>query len=216
MRTRASQWLRFSAVVVLLGATVGLLEARDRAEVTPARRGLSSFPEQIGAWQGRTLPITVNELEVLGPGDFLMRDYRSPSAAAPINLYIAYFPSQRTGDTIHSPKNCLPGSGWTPLRSERLDIHNADGSTMSVNRYIVAKGLSRSLVLYWYQAHGRVTANEYIAKLRLVEDAIRMNRTDGSLVRIVVPFDQNDQAAQNAALAFVAQIQPILEQYIPR
>jgi EpsI family protein len=211
-------WARFSLLVVLLAATGGVLHEHEKPEVVPPRRPLSVFPMQIAGWQGTDIPLGQGVLDVLGPGEFLMRDYRSVTAAAPVNLFIAYFPSQRTGDTIHSPRNCLPGSGWTALESGRLDVRNADGTTMSVNRYIVAKGLSRALVLYWYQAHGRETPSEYVAKIRLVEDAMRLNRTDGAMVRIVVPFEaQSDlPTAQKTALAFLARIQPLLDRYIPR
>lgn len=218
MKLGATFWVRFSVLVALLAMTAGFVHEHDKPEVVPARLALAVFPMQIGGWQGTQLPLTEDELTVLGPGEFLMRDYRKASVAEPVNLYIAYFPSQRTGDTIHSPRNCLPGAGWTALESGRLAVRNADGTMMSVNRYIVAKGLSRSLVLYWYQAHGRVTASEYVAKIRLVEDAMRMNRTDGALVRIVVPFATPADLpnAQNTALAFIADIQPILGRYIPR
>lgn len=216
MTGNARQWVRFGAVLVLLVAVAIILHRRSKPEVLPARLPLSSFPLKIGTWSGTSLPISATELSVLGPGEFLMRDYET-TAGDPVNLYIAYFPSQRTGDTIHSPKNCLPGSGWTPLTSGRLRIQNPDGSTMTVNRYIVGKGLSRALVLYWYQAHGHVTASEYWAKLRLVEDAISLNRTDGALVRVVVPFTNEDvRPAQQTALAFIGQIQPMLDHYIPR
>ncbi|MGH9735272.1 MAG: exosortase C-terminal domain/associated protein EpsI [Candidatus Acidiferrales bacterium] len=211
------QWFRFATVLLLLSAAALVLHGHNKPEIVPSRRPLALFPMQIAQWRGTTLPISADDLSVLGPGEFLMRDYES-SAGSPVSLYIAYFPSQRTGDTIHSPKNCLPGSGWSPLESGLLEIKNRDGSTMSVNRYIVAKGLSRALVLYWYQAHGRVTASEYMAKIRLVEGAISLNRTDGALVRVVVPVSgPNDlNQAQQTALAFLAQVQPMLDEYIPR
>ncbi len=215
MIRNARSWLRFAVLVVLLAGVGVLLHHHDRPEVLPARLPLSSFPFQIGSWHGTSLPISAEALSVLGPGEFLMRDYEN-AVGDPVSLYIAYFPSQRTGDTIHSPKNCLPGAGWSPLESGRLNVRNPDGSVMTVNRYIVGKGLSRALVLYWYQAHGRVTASEYTAKIRLVEDAIRLNRTDGALVRIVVPFTTDSRAAQQAALAFIRRIQPVLDAYIPR
>jgi EpsI family protein len=221
VKSTARSWIRFFPVALALVITASVLHARKAAEILPARQDLDSFPLQIGAWQGTPLPLGADELQVLGPGHFLLRDYRNPMTAQPVNLYIAYFPSQRTGDTIHSPKNCLPGAGWTPLESGRLQIQNVDGSSMSVNRYVVGKGPSRALVLYWYQAHGRITASEYWAKIRLVQDAVRMNRTDGSLIRVVVPFDMNREhddvhAAQDIALSFVGSIQPLLERYIPR
>lgn len=217
MNLTRSQVFRFVALIVLLSVVAFVLHKHDKPEILPPRQPLSSFPLAIGDWQGTPLSLSADDLSVLGPGEFLLRNYRSSSGEL-VNLYIAYYPSQRTGDNIHSPKNCLPGDGWTALESERLSVRNPDGSTAIVNRYIVAKGLSRSLVLYWYQAHGRVVASEYVAKIQLVEDAIRMDRTDGALVRIVVPFagPGDLDAAQKIAVEFRALIDPRLDQYIPR
>src|ERR1700723_2384768 len=164
--------LRFVVAAGLIALTAILLEARGRTELVPSRLPLSSFPAQLGDWRGQDIPLDKETLDVLGAGDFLVRNYRAQDPRLPeVDLFLAYFPSQRTGDTIHSPKNCLPGAGWTPLESGRLQIQNVDGSSMSVNRYVVGKGPSRALVLYWYQAHGRITASEDWAKIRRARDA---------------------------------------------
>jgi EpsI family protein len=214
----SSSWKRFLPVVLLLAGTALGLRARDWEESLPPHRNLASFPMQVGTWIGKDLSFSPDELAVLGPGQFLLRNYVSPGRRAAVNLYIAFFPSQRTGDTIHSPKNCLPGSGWTPTQSSRITIRRPDGSTMSVNRYIVVNGDDRDLVLYWYQAHGRVTPSEYWAKIFLVEDAIRMNRTDGALIRVLTPIvsSSDEDPAQERALEFMHQIIPTLDTYIPR
>lgn len=211
-----SSWRYFLPVLLVLGATAALLQARDRTEIVPPHDDLTSLPLQLHDWRGTELHLTPGELDVLGPGQFLMRNYDSPAASA--NLFIAFFPSQRSGDTIHSPKNCIPGSGWVPTEAGRLSIPREDGSAIVVNRYIVSKGTSRDLVLYWYQAHGRVTASEYWAKIFLVTDAIRLQRTDGALVRVVVPIEgaAGQAAAQTAALQFVHDLLPVLDRYIPR
>ncbi len=60
---------------------------------------------------------------------------------------------------------------------------------------MVSKGEDKSVVLYWYQARDRVIASEYRAKFYLVADAIRYNRTDTALVRVVVPVSGSDSAA---------------------
>jgi len=210
-------WKRLLPVLILIGATAALLQAHERPEVVPPHKELSAFPMQISSWSGTPLSLSADELAVLGPGEFLLRNYQRPVTEIPVNLYIAYFPSQRTGDTIHSPKNCLPGAGWVPDESTRMGIKTASGSIL-VNRYIISKGLTRALVLYWYEAHGRVTPSEYWAKIFLVTDAIRMNRTDGALVRVVteIPPGTGDGAAQTRALAFTHQILPLLDSYIPR
>lgn len=218
MTARLSSWLRFLAVALLLAGTAIALRAWNRAEILPPHIDLAMFPMQIADWAGRNQPLAADVLDVLGPGEFLSRDYQRRRSDPPVNLFLAYFPSQRTGDTIHSPKNCLPGAGWTPIESERMPLVKPGGGAISVNRYVVAQGIDRQLVLYWYQAHGRSVASEYWAKYYLMADAARMRRTDGALVRIITPmaFGESEYAAQERATEFAGQILPVLDRYIPR
>lgn len=207
--------MRFAIVVVLLLGAIAFLNRHSRAERIPPRQSLASFPRQIGSWTGSDFPLTQDVLDVLGPGDFLTRAYQE-NASTYIELFVAYFPSQRTGDTIHSPKNCLPGAGWAPVQEKRIQILTK-GRAFPVNRYIIAKGLDRALVIYWYQAHDRRIASEYWAKFYLMADAIRMNRTDGSMIRIITPIaaDEKIATAEERAVEFAQQIAPVLNRYIP-
>ena len=209
--------MRFVLVIAAMAATAAFLQARSRPEQLPDRLELARFPLQMGEWRGRVVPIGDEVREVLGDGDFADRFYLRP-ASPPLDLFIAYFPTQRTGSSIHSPKNCLPGSGWTPLESGRLALRAPDGRTLSVNRYIVARGADRQLVLYWYQSHARVVASEYWAKIYLVLDAIRMNRSDGALVRVITPIGSQEdaRAAEQRAAQFATNVLPTLDSYVPR
>jgi EpsI family protein len=209
--------LRWSAVVVLLAATAGFMHIRRHAEVVPQADSLDTFPMQLAEWQGREVVIESETREVLGPAELLSRVYARSQAEPYIDFFIAYFPSQRTGDTIHSPKNCLPGSGWTPMESTEVVLPAPGMRPVHANRYIIAKGAERQLVLYWYQAHGRAVASEYWAKFYLVADAMRTNRTDGALVRIVTPLVAGEplESAEARAVQFAQQILPSLNRYIP-
>jgi EpsI family protein len=133
-------------------------------------------------------------------------------------LFVAYFPSQRTGDTLHSPKNCLPGAGWQPLKSSKIKIALPGGEPFLVNRYLIAKGAHRGLALDWYWAHGRAVTSEYWAKFYLVEDAIRLNRSDGSLIRVATELGQHESTAdaQRRLLSLLNVVFPGIETYIPR
>ena len=218
MNPTARSWIRFTLLALPLVATLGLLMARDREEALPPRSGLSSFPRSIAQWHSKDLQTSAEMTELLGPGEFLLRDYFNPEQRTATSLFIAYFPSQRMGDTIHSPKNCLPGAGWIPAETSRIWIDRQGGNKIQVNRILVTKGADRALVLYWYQAHGRVTASEYGAKYHLVADAIRMNRSDGALVRIIT-FMQNGESvpdAETTAIGFAQLVSPLLDSYIPR
>jgi len=100
-----SHW-RFAVTVALLTATAIFLQARGHNETLPSREPLASLPYQLEDWTGTDVPMPQDVLDILGPGDFLQRSYLNTSVSQPyVDLFLAYFPSQRTGDTIHSPKH---------------------------------------------------------------------------------------------------------------
>ncbi len=210
---------RFLAVIALLLSAALLLQARSRKELIVPRLPLADFPRDLGSWTGRDVALDKETLEVLGPGDFLLRLYQNTAVAeAPVDLFVAYFPSQRAGDTIHSPKNCLPGAGWQPVDFSRVTLTIPGRPPFLANRYLISRGSDRELVLYWYQAHDRVVASEYWAKFYLIADAIRLNRSDGSLVRLASPLGDRERPvdADQRILALAAQVVPLLNSYVPR
>jgi EpsI family protein len=213
---------RAAVLCLMLGATTVLLANARRTETAVARTAFDSFPMTLAGWRATVDPPMAPEiLKVLGVDDYLSRIYYTPSGAAAVGLYMGYYGSQRQGDTIHSPLNCLPGAGWEPVIEGRKTIANADGAgrDITVNRYIVKKGLDRQLVLYWYQSHGRVVASEYWSRAFLINDAIRMNRTDGSLVRVIAPIavsaEDGGAAAEHLAEEFVRVLFPQLPSFLP-
>ena len=210
--------IRFIPVALLMGAAALFVHGRGVGDQLPPRKDLASFPDQIGEWSGTRLSIRADVLDVLGPGEYSQRLYQNPNEDRYVDLFLAYVPNQRTGDWLHSPKHCLPGAGWAPVAANHLSLARPGGDQITVNRYVIAKGLDRQVVLYWYQAHGRAVASEYWAKLYLVEDAIRLNRTDGALVRVTTPVTGSEslESGERRAVAFATQILPILDEYIPR
>jgi EpsI family protein len=204
---------------LLLGAAV--IAKASRTEEVPPRAPFAEFPFQHGAWQGQnTEPFTEEILKVLGADDYLSRFYRQQNTY--VGLYIGYYKSQRQGDTIHSPLNCLPGAGWQPLSKSYLPItvvdHAGVPQEIVVNRYVIEKGLEQQVVLYWYQSHGRVIANEYRSKIFMVYDAARLNRSDAALVRVTSPrmsADSSDAEAEARAVEFVKALFPTLENFLP-
>lgn len=210
---------RAAVLCLMLAVTTVILGNARRSETPVARTTFDSFPMTLGAWQATVDPPLEDDiLKVLGVDDYLSRLYYKSSGAA-VGLYMGYYGSQRQGDTIHSPLNCLPGAGWEPVSVGRLAITNADGAgrDITVNRYVVQKGLDRQLVLYWYQSHGRVVASEYWSRALLINDAIRLNRTDGSIVRVIAPIDADDggASAERVAEEFVRTLFPALPEYLP-
>ena len=217
MSFRARSHLLVAAA--LLAGTALLLHLRAGSEVLPPRQPLSTLPEKLGPWTGTDIEISQDIRDILGNGEFLQRVYQDPSGdQPPVDLFIAYFPSQRAGDTIHSPKHCLPGAGWLPLESGRVPIVPARRAPFVVNRYVVGKGPDRQLVLYWYLAHDRTIASEYWAKYYLIADSIRMNRSDGALVRLNTLMSRGETPAhaQQRLMSMADPLIPLLDQYIPR
>jgi EpsI family protein len=210
---------RFLLAVMMLVSTAIFLEARGGREISPPREPLSAFPYRLSEWVGSDVGIANDVRDVLGPGDFLLRVYKNTSIPEPyVDLFVAYFPTQRTGDTIHSPRNCLPGAGWTPVEYSRVQISLPRRDPFLANRYVIAKGQDRQLVLYWYLAHGRAVASEYWAKFYLVVDSMRMNRSDGSLIRLTTPIRRGEEVeeTQKRLLSFAEQIVPRMNDYVPR
>jgi len=211
-------------VTALLLVQAALLYSAIRPEIVPPSRPLDSMPSSLGSWQlAQTGVIEQEVLDVLKADDILNGVYCSSATPDCIKtgegsagLFVAAFRTQRNGKAPHSPKNCLPGSGWVPLSSGEIAIDVGRAAPISVNRYLIAYGSQRQLVLYWYQSRDRAVANEYKAKFWVMADAIRLNRTDTALVRVIVPVVNRDEAkAQAAATDFVKSFYSTLLEYLP-
>ena len=215
MKTR----VLFLCVCLLAGA--GIL-ARDRGPAAiPPRDSLFAFPMEIGPWRGQNMQdMSDNARNMLKVSDYASRTYVRPDGAS-IGLYIGYHPD----GGFHSPLNCLPGSGWIPVKEERIDLavkpaqYSTEEISVRVNRIIILKGLDKQVALYWYQGCGRVIASEYSGLIYGMIDKMRLGRTDAALVRIISPTASLDPAAEDAAGKnaedFARQIFPMLSRYIP-
>lgn len=193
-----------------------LFYTASHGEKVPLAQPLEQFPSRFGGWTLAETGVVEPETQaVLKADDILTRWYVDGPIGA--NLFVAYFKTQRTGQSPHSPKNCLPGSGWTPSSTGYLDVSiAASGETIRINRYVVAKGDTKSVVLYWYQTQNRVIADEFAAKFYLVSDSIRYHRSDTALVRVVVPVvGDSDVKATEEGKAFVQAVFPVLRSYLP-
>ena len=204
-----------AVLVAALITVAGLYGTRAASpEASVARQSLAALPLDIDGWHGReAAPLADDVLGQLGVDDYINRQYAQP-AGAPVGVYVGYYASQRQGDTIHSPQNCLPGAGWRPVEGGQARVA-AGGDELTVNRFVIQKGLDRQVVYYWYQGRGRVVANEYANKALLMFDAARLNRTNGGLVRLITPVATTTEAAKAQLSAFVAAIFPHLDRFLP-
>jgi len=201
--------------ITALALVVGIFvtqSVRPKNAAAP-QRPLREFPSDIGFSHSEDRPFENQVVRAIGADDYINRVYVGSNL--PIELYIGYYKDQRTGDRIHSPKNCLPGSGWAPVHSTRIQIGNAGGAPVVVNGFLVAQGAKRDMVLYWYQSHGRIIASEYHAKFWLVADALNNRTADGAIVRIWTTAVDGEPTSQARAVEFARRVYPQVAKFLP-
>jgi EpsI family protein len=195
----------FVVAVVLVGG-IFATHSIPPPNIAGAHRPLDEFPASIASWHSDDIPYEAEVVQAIGADDYINRVYSG--GMPPIELYIGYYKDQRSGDRIHSPKNCLPGSGWEPVHSEQIQISSKEGRLVLVNEYLVEQGTSRAMVLYWYQTRRRIIASEYWAKYWLVVDGLRHRTTDGTMVRIWTTAADGEENARARATDFAGHIYP--------
>lgn len=212
---------RLIVLTCCLLASSGYIRYRSEPERVPVRQRLELLPGKLDSWSGGpTIPLGDEVEKVLGVDDYVNRVYRRSMLPGDlVSLYIGYYESQRSGDTIHSPMNCLPGAGWLPVSTSYTQIHVPNrAAPVTVKRVVIQKGLDRQVVLYWYHSHGRVIGNEYVSKITMVYDAVRLNRSDAALVRVVSPVGRGadgERVADERAAAFVYALFNSIDEYLP-
>jgi EpsI family protein len=205
-------------IVVLLLQAVAYYAVASRRDIIPGFAPLSAFPQASAGWaMEREYPLEKEVQDVLRADDTLNRVYVSPRRDASVSLFMAFFRTQRYGQSPHSPKNCLPGSGWQPTEDSKFAVAvPGRDAPIVINKYVIARGDEESLVLYWYQSHNRVIAGEFSAKFWLVADAVRYHRSDTALVRIVIPVRGSRVVAEKTGVEFVQAIYPDVIHHFPR
>jgi len=202
---------------LLVAMTAVALILPTRSEIIPSRESFVLFPDQLGQWQGRRQRLEQIYIDALKFDDYLLANYARGGKG--VNLYAAYYASQRKGESAHSPRSCIPGGGWEigDLSTRRLEGVHAGGDALKVNRVVIQKGPARQLVYYWFQQRGRDITNEYMVKWYLFWDALTRNRSDGTLVRLTTALAPGeDLAAADRRLTEFAQLSvPELRPFIP-
>ena len=209
--------MRFILLLVVLlvgGAVVNALQYLGEAPVQ--RKQLKDFPREVGVWQqrGGDQQFDNETLSVLRASDYVMRDYRGIGGVVG-NFYVGYYASQRDGATYHSPLNCLPGSGWVMSSPATVTITPEGQPPFEANRYVIQNGSNRQLLIYWYQGRGRSTPSEYWGKIYTVIDSVRLRRSDGAMVRIMVPVGASEATALEAATSLSGSVAQVLPEFIP-
>lgn len=210
---------RLFVVAAFLFLTVSVKAWLNTSVPVPLRKPLVEFPETVGAWKMVASGALSDDVSgVLKADDYLLREYQESSSGRVIDMFVAYYKTQAAGESMHSPKNCLPGSGWTPVLNDRVVLQNDEhGRPIEVNRYVIENGGERALVLYWYQENGRIIASEYWGKFYLVWDGMKTRRRDGAIVRLLIPLRKSDDSPKSleAALQFARSATRDLPAFLP-
>ncbi len=208
---------RFVLLLVLIlmgGLLVNAWQYLGEAHIE--RKELKDFPKQVGTWQqtGGDQIFDKQTMSVLRASDYVMRDYRNDRGDIG-NFYVGYYATQRDGASYHSPLNCLPGSGWEMTSPATITIAPAGQTPFQANRYIIQNGSTRELLVYWYQGRGRNIASEYWGKIYTVVDSVRMRRSDGAMVRVIVPIRTSETAALEVAASLAGAAATPLSEFVP-
>jgi len=186
-----------------------------QSERVAPNKPFSEFPLEIDNWKGITSQLDEKVYNILGVEDYILANYRKPSGEM-VNLYVGFYQSQKEGDIIHSPKNCMPGAGWniTETSIEKIPMGDSEKS-MKVIKLFLQKGPEKQIVLYWFQSRGRIISSEYMEKVWLVIDSISRHRTDGSFVRLITPVVKDETTSMNLLKEFAQKAYPFLNEHIP-
>jgi exosortase D (VPLPA-CTERM-specific) len=211
----AAFWAACATLVLIAG--VAVISPRP-TEIIPTRQAFTGFPMEIGGWTGKRESLDGVYLDVLRLDDYVLANY-SNGKGSPVNLYIAYYNSQRKGEAVHSPRACLPGGGWVLSEFNQTALREVSVGThpLRVNRTLISLGEQRELVYYWFQQRDRIITNEFAVKWYLFWDAVTRHRTDGALVRLIVqlPPGASVAGADGRLVDFAKQLAPVLPHYVP-
>ena len=208
---------KFTGLIVLLLLANIQLSLLSHGRAISLRQDFSRFPSAIASWSGEDAgKLTQGEAKVLRADDYLLRTY-SGAEGQRVGLFIAYYQSQKSGDTMHSPRNCLPGNGWEVSKSEVIQIPSKNPlfTQFPVNHLILVKDGMQQEIMYWYQANSRVFASEYAGKFYLVRDALEKNRTDGAIVRLSSVSGAGSKQTRDQMISFATDLSAVLPEYLP-
>jgi len=218
--SKQSAYLRqpqFIVSVVLLGLTLVLSKGVEFREAVPMSRSFSEFPMKIGGWEGHRQQMEKQIIDALNFSDYIMADYTDKDGRS-LNFYVAYYESQRKGESIHSPATCLRGGGWNFQRSGAGEVPLKDGSSLPVNQALIEKAPTRQLSYYWFPSRDRILTNAFQMKWYNFWDALTRQRTDGALVRVItmIYLDENLDEVEKRIKSFIADVQPVLKTFLPK
>jgi exosortase D (VPLPA-CTERM-specific) len=206
-----------ACIAMLVATTVISFQIAGREEAPPSRQNFLEFPMQLAEWHGEPMAMERQYVDALRFDDYLLANYQGPGG--PINVYAAYYRSQKSGQATHSPKTCIPGGGWEIASLDEVVVPGGQAADIGfrANRVVIQKGDHKQVVLYWFKQRNRQVTSEYLVKAYLLWDALTMKRSDGALIRLVAVVEpgETEGAADHRIMQMAAVVQPLLPAYVP-
>jgi exosortase D (VPLPA-CTERM-specific) len=206
-----------TCLAILIGMATMSYQIERREETPPPRQTFLDFPMEVSGWRGIPMAMEKHYVDTLRFDDYLLADFEEPASGL-VNFYIAYYQSQKKGQSAHSPKTCLPGGGWEMHSLTRTSITAAGtGKKFPVNRVVIQKGRDRQVVFYWFKQRDRLVTDEYLVKALLFWDALVRRRSDGALIRLTAPLlpGEDETAVDRRLQQFASLVQPMMSAYVP-
>jgi exosortase D (VPLPA-CTERM-specific) len=206
-----------TCLFILVGILVFSFQLEGREEMVPSRQTFLDFPMEISGWRGTLMAMEKHYVDTLRLDDYLLADFQKPTAGQ-VNFYVAYYQSQKKGQSAHSPKTCLPGGGWEMHSLTTTSVTwKETGKSFPVNRVVIQKGNDRQVVLYWFKQRDRLVTNEYLVKALLFWDSLTRRRSDGALIRLTAPLlpGEDETAVDRRLQQFASLVQPMMSAYVP-
>ena len=184
-------------------------------EPVPLAKPLDTFPQVVGPFTRVDVQTFSDEVvKNAGMDDYLMWQYRDAQGYT-LGLYIGYYRDQVEGGIIHSPKHCMPGSGWEPSQMQEITVPAAGGQEYTISRMVMQKGAEKQIAHYWFQGRGRVVANEYLDRGMMIWDSIARRRSDGALVRVTGPGNDVEQDSHKQ-MELIGALLPLISDFLPQ
>jgi len=207
-----ARW-RFYLLAGIILAAAGFIHLREAVAV-PQARAFSEFPQIYKGWRSlgdQTFDAGV--IKLLRPTAYLSRTYVHPEYGA-VQLYVGYHDGGPQSGPIHSPRHCLPGSGWEEYARSNLTL-NVDGGELDAAGALFGKDKEKIYMLYWFQLQEKHYRSEYSFKAASILNALLRNRSDQAFIRITVPAVSDPAHAREAAERFTRDFFPIIKEFLP-
>jgi EpsI family protein len=174
--------LSFALALLLLLASIFYLHFH-KVKPVPLHPALNQFPTTIDDWVGINGQHLSRKLATIKPDSQLHRIYKD-SHGNEFTLYIAYFAQQRQDkELVHYDHD------WLHYDADTIFIPRAN-STIPIKKTTLPRENTSQTLYFWHQIDNKILVDRYKTKALTLMNAILKGRTNGALVLLALPNNQ--------------------------